>query len=141
MKVDYGVRALVDLAQHYQEGLVPTAAVAARQAIPEPYLDQLFSILNKAGFVRSRRGPQGGHMLARPPHEITLDMVIRALEGTLAPLDCLDEPGECVLSSACAQRQVWRTVEEVVQSVLSTTSIADLAARQRQLTTRGLYQI
>ncbi|GBD11899.1 HTH-type transcriptional regulator CymR [bacterium HR23] len=141
MKVDYGVRALVELAQRYGEGPVPTADVAAHQNIPEPYLDQLLSILNKSGLVRSRRGPQGGHMLARPPHEITLEMVMRTLEGTSAPLDCLDEPSECILSSACAQRQIWRSVEEAVQSVLSSTSIADLANRQRQLSTRGLYQI
>ncbi|MBI4234496.1 MAG: Rrf2 family transcriptional regulator [Chloroflexi bacterium] len=141
MKVDYGVRALVALAQQYGEGPVQTAEIASRQNIPEPYLDQLLTTLSKFGFIRSRRGPQGGHVLARPPSGITLEMVMSTLEGTSAPLDCFEEPAECIYSRACAQREVWRSVEEAVQTVLSSTTIADLANRQRRLTTRGMYQI
>lgn len=141
MKVDYGVRALVELAQNHGEGLMPSAAIAGKQSIPEPYLDQLLAQLNKSGLVRSRRGPQGGHMLARPPSEITLTMVMNTLEGPAAPLDCLDEPGECTLSGACAQREMWRSVEEAFELVLHSTTIGDLATRQRQLTARSTYQI
>ena len=141
MKVDYGVRALVDLAEHQGEWPVQTAEIANRQYIPEPYLDQLLTTLHKFGFIRSRRGPQGGHTLAKAPADINLDMVMNTLEGTAAPLDCIEEPSECTLSSTCAQRDVWRTVEEAVQRVLSSTTIADLAHRQRHLHTRGLYQI
>lgn len=141
MKVDYGVRALVELAQCAGEGPVQTAQIAARQGIPEPYLDQLMAILNKTGFIRSRRGPQGGHMLAQLPDDITLDMVMQTLEGTAAPLDCLDEPSECILSDTCAQRGVWHSMDEAIQSVLSSTTIGDLAHRQRQLSSRSVYQI
>lgn len=141
MKVDYGVRALVDLAQYEGEGPVQAAQIAARQGIPEPYLDQLMAILSKSGFVRSRRGPQGGHMLAKLPGDITLNMVMETLEGTAAALDCLDAPSECNLSDTCAQRGVWHSVEEAVQRVLSSTSISDLAHRQQQLATRSVYQI
>ena len=141
MKVDYGVRALVDLAQYDGEGPVQAAQIAARQGIPEAYLDQLMAILSKSGFVRSRRGPQGGHMLARLPDDITLNMVMDTLEGTAAALDCLDTPSECNLSDTCAQRGVWHSVEEAVQSVLSSTTISDLAHRQQQLSSRSVYQI
>ncbi len=141
MKVDYGVRALVDLAQSGGEGPVQAAQIAARQGIPEPYLDQLMAILSRSGFVRSRRGPQGGHILARLPEDISLDMVMDTLEGTAAPLDCLDEPSECTLSDTCAQRGVWHSVEEAVQKVLGSTTIGDLAHRQQQLGSRGIYQI
>ena len=141
MKVDYGVRALVDLAQYEGEGPVQAAQIAARQAIPEPYLDQPMVILSRSGFVRSRRGPQGGHMLARLPDDITLDMVMNTLEGTAAALDCLDAPEECTLSDTCAQRGVWHSVEEAVQSVLSSTTISDLVHRQQQLASRSVYQI
>ena len=141
MKVDYGVRALVDLAQYEGDGPVRAAQIAARQAIPEPYLDQLMAILSKSGFVRSRRGPQGGHMLAKLPDDITLNMVMDTLEGTAAALDCLDEPSECTLSDTCAQRGVWHSVEEAVQSVLSATTISDLVHRQQQLASRSVYQI
>ena len=72
MKVDYGVRALVELAMRYGDGPVQTAAIAYRQGIPEPYLERLMSTLNKSGFVHSRRGPQGGHLLARDPQAVNL---------------------------------------------------------------------
>ena len=141
MKVDYGVRALVDLAQRYGEGSVQTVEIADRQSIPEPYLDQLLTTLSKFGFIRSRRGPQGGHVLAKAPHEISLGMVMEGLEGTAASLDCIAEPAECTLSNICAQRDVWRSVEDAVQSVLGSTTIADLVNRQERLQSRGMYQI
>ena len=139
MKVDYGVRALVELAQRYGSGSVQTVEIAERQSIPEPYLDQLLATLGKFGFIRSRRG--GGHVLAKAPHEISLGMVMAGLEGTAAPLDCIDEPAECNLSRICAQREVWRSVEDAVQSVLNSTTIADLANRQERLQNRGMYHI
>ena len=141
MKVDYGVRALVDLAQRYGGGSVQTVEIAERQSIPEPYLDQLLTTLSKFGFIRSRRGPQGGHVLAKAPNEISLGMVMAGLEGTSAVLDCITEPTECTLSDICAQRDVWRSVEEAVHRVLSSTTIADLANRQKRLESRGTYQI
>jgi Rrf2 family protein len=141
MKVDYGVRALVDLAQRYGGDSVQSVEIAGRQGIPEPYLDQLLATLGKFGFIRSRRGPQGGHVLAKAPHEISLGMVMAGLEGTAAPLDCMTDPTECTLSSVCAQREVWRSVEDAVHSVLSATTIADLANRQERLQSPGMYQI
>ena len=135
MKVDYGVRALVDLAQHNEAGRpVRTAEIAGRQAIPEPYLDQVLTTLNKFGFIRSRRGPQGGHVLARPAGEISLNDVVTTLEGRGAPLDCIDDASECSLAEGCAQRDIWRDVEEAVHAVLTTTSVGDLAERQRRHT-------
>ena len=141
MKVDYGIRALVELAQHSTDGHVPTAEIARRQEIPEPYLDQLLSTLQKFGFIRSRRGPQGGHALAKSPGEINLEMVMATLEGTGEPLVCLEDPRECGLSSACAQREVWQTVGDTINSVLRSTSIADLANKQQRLAGRGMYYI
>ena len=141
MKVDYGVRALVELAQRYGDGSVQTGEIADRQSIPEPYLEHLLTTLGKFGFIRSRRGPQGGHVLAKSPDEISLGMVMDGLEGSAATLDCITEPTECTLSSNCAQRDVWRSVEDAVHSVLSTTTIADLANRQKRPQVRGMYQI
>lgn len=136
MKVDYGVRALVDLAQHYGQGAVQTSEIAGRQNIPESYLDQVLTTLGKSGFVRSRRGPQGGHVLAKPPQEITLDMVMTTLGGTLAPLDCLDDPSTCVMCNMCAQRDIWRAVEQAVHKVLVSTSVADLVRKQQAMSTQ-----
>ncbi len=133
MKVDYGVRALVELALHYGEGPVQTAEIAYRQGIPEAYLDQLMTTLSKFGFVHSRRGPQGGHRLACDPVDIDLGMVMKTLDGSSSPLDCLTNPLDCVFSDSCAQQEVWKAVDEAIQNVLSDISLADLVRRQRLL--------
>ena len=133
MKVDYGVRALIELAQNIESGkLVRTAEIAERQGIPEPYLDQVLTTLNKFGFIRSRRGPQGGHVLARPSFEITLDEVVATLEGRTPPLECFDDSSCCAVSDDCAQRDIWRDVEEAINAVLTTSSIGELAFRQKK---------
>jgi len=129
---DYGVRALVELALHYGEGPVQSSEIAARQGIPEAYLDQLLVILRRAGLVRSLRGPQGGHMLAREPKELRLSEALLALEGSLSPIDCLEEEGACNRSGGCPQRSVWEEVREATLKVLERTTIADLAARERR---------
>ena len=132
MKVDYGVRALVDLAMGAEAGCpIRTTDIASRQSIPEPYLDQVLTTLNKFGFIRSRRGPQGGHTLARAASEIILDDVVSTLEGRTAPLDCIDDASECKLAAGCAQRNIWQDVEKAVHHVLATTTVGDLAERQR----------
>ena len=91
MKVDYGVRALVELAQRYGEGPIQSAVIARQQGIPEAYLDQLMTSLNKFGFVQSRRGPQGGHALAMDPKDIDLNMVMERdrLVGMLSRRDVI----------------------------------------------------
>ena len=141
MKVDYGVRALVDLASHYGDKPVQTAEIADRQGIPEAYLDQVLTTLHKFGFTRSRRGPLGGHVLAKDPAEINLGMVMATLEGNTPALDCLTDPNECILSSTCAQRSVWRSVDEAIQDLLTSTTVADLAYRENHMAGRGMYQI
>ncbi len=133
MKVDYGVRALVELALHYGEGQLQTSEIAARQSIPEAYLEQLMTTLNKVGFVRSRRGPQGGHSLALLPSEINLSMVMNTLDGNFSPLECITYPNDCIFADSCAQQEIWRTVAEAIQGVLSSTTLADLAQRQTLL--------
>ncbi|HZP57404.1 MAG TPA: Rrf2 family transcriptional regulator [Dehalococcoidia bacterium] len=125
-KGDYGVRALIELCHHYGEGPRQSAEIAARQRIPEPYLDQLLTTLRKAGFIRSVRGPQGGHALLIPPDEIRLSDVIRALEGSLSPVAHLHDEGyQCR-----AAHEVWHQVEEETRRILDGVTIADLAARE-----------
>ena len=141
MKVDYGVRALVDLALNYGEGPVQAAEIAYRQGIPEAYLDQLMTTLHKFGFIISRRGPQGGHRLAMDPNEINLSMVMATLDGNSSPLDCLINPDDCVFSDSCAQQEVWKAVEEAIQNLLSSISLADLVQRQRGLVKETVYQL
>ena len=133
MKVDYGVRALVELALHYGGEQIQTSEIAYKQGIPEAYLDQLMTALNRFGFVASRRGPRGGHQLAMDPRDIDLSMVMRTLDSNSSPLDCLISPDDCVFSESCAQQEVWKSVEEAVQRLLSGITLADLANRQHDL--------
>ena len=126
IKVDYGVRALVDLAVNGSEGPVRASEIAKRTVIPEQYLAQVLHTLNKSGFTGSQRGPRGGHFLAMQPSDIRLSSVLTSLGGTDTPVACLADNTICVHSGCCAQREVWRTVAEAVFKVLDSTTIEDL---------------
>ena len=131
MKGDYGVRALVELAHHYGRGPVQSAVIASRQCVPEPYLDQLLTSLRRAGFIRSVRGPQGGHALIRDPHELRLSEALATLEGSLSPIGCLDDPEGCRGTSNCTLRPVWCEIEAATLRILEGITIADLAEKER----------
>ena len=131
-KGDYGVRALIELAHHFGQGPLQSAEIAARQSIPEPYLDQLLTTLRRAGFIRSVRGPQGGHALIREPENLKLSEVVGVLEGSLSPISCLDEPDGCSKRGFCSQRAVWEAVRDATRKILDDVSIGDLADRERQ---------
>ena len=132
-KGEYGVRALIELSHHYGQGTMQSAEIAARQKIPEPYLDQLLTTLRKAGFIRSVRGPQGGHALVKEPAEIRLSDVIRSLEGSLSPVSHLHDEGyQCR-----AAHDVWHQVEEATAEILDGVTIADLAVKDREYSRNG----
>jgi len=132
-KGDYGVRALIELSHHYGEGPIQSADIASSQRIPEPYLDQLLTTLRKAGFIRSVRGPQGGHALIRHPDEIRLSEVIRSLEGSLSPVSHLHDEGH----QCRAAHEVWHSVEEATQRILDGVTIGDLATRELEYDRAG----
>jgi len=136
-KGDYGVRALIELAHHYGHGPVQSAEIAARQEVPEPYLDQLLPTLRRAGFIRSVRGPQGGHALIREPGEVKLSDVMIALEGSLAPIACVDDPEACTRTGGCVQREVWERVRDATEEILAGVSIGELAAKEREQNRNG----
>lgn len=140
MRGDYGVRAVIDLAANYGAGPVQSKDIAARQGVPESYLDQLLTVLRKAGLIRSIRGPQGGHMLARPPGELTMAKVVKALEGSLSPVECLESPA-CEGVPDCAQREVWQRVQASVEDILNSVTIADLTEQQRSMKVPARYYI
>ncbi len=126
IKVDYGVRALVDLALYGDRGPVRASEIAKRTVIPEPYLAQVLHTLNKSGFTNSQRGPRGGHFLAMEPSDIRLSSVMSSLGAMETPVACLTDNTICIHSPACAQREVWRSVAEAVFNILDSTTIEDL---------------
>ena len=143
-KGDYGVRAMIALAKRWGEGPVQRHDIAERRQIPESYLDHLLGQLRRAGFVRSTRGPGGGHELAMPPDEICLLHVLEALEGSLAPMQCV-ESGRSEEESICGQAWVWENIYGHMRQALGETSLEDLVnhelEHEQQTTRAGSYSI
>ena len=137
MKVDYGLRVLIHLAQSPTPVPVSASEIADQQKIPEAYLHHVLRDLQAGGMLESRRGPSGGHMLAKPAKEITVADVFVTFDRSLAPLDCVDSPEECTLSGACSQRELWSDVERVLLERLSKTLVSDLVAEQREMVWAG----
>ncbi len=141
MKSDYALRAMMELALAYGNGPLQTSEIAARRAIPESYLEQLLTLLRKAGFVTSLRGPQGGHSLALPPARVTAADIVRALEGPPVVIDCLGPADSCQLSPNCALKGLWQQLRAVVDAALERVTIEDLALRQAAEDGRVMYHI
>ena len=134
MRSDYGAHAVIELALHYGDGPVQCAEIAARQKIPEAYLDQLLSSLRRVGIIRSLRGPHGGHELARNPRELTLGDVVTALEGPVVPQEFVHHNPESDTGTdwraACAVRNAWHAAAEASQHVRDSTTSQELVEQQ-----------
>ena len=135
-KLEYAIRALIELADHREdETLVPAREIAERQQIPLRFLEQQLGALSRAGLVESFRGAGGGCRIARDPTDITVAEVADAIEGQLYPVFCL-EPSDhtCFADSRCGLQGFWADVARAVQEVFERTTVADLAARHRKMT-------
>ena len=127
----YGTRALLELALHQGKEPVSLKDIARQQQISLPYLEQLIAPLVAGGIVRSTKGPRGGISLAREPEDIRLIEITQLLEGSMAPVRCVDDPAVCQRSGDCAARDVWSELEGVINTYLQGTTLQDLAAKQR----------
>ncbi len=128
----YATRALLDLALHRGEGPVLLRDIAQRQQISQRYLEHLITPLIAAGIVLSTRGPRGGVLLAKPPEEVKLSEVIQLLEGSIAPADCVNNPGICARSKFCVTRDIWGELKKAIDGVLESTTLQDLVERQKR---------
>ena len=134
-KLEYAMRAMIELAQDRGEGaLVPAREIAERQQIPLRFLEQQLGALSKAGVVESFRGSGGGCRLARSPEEITMAEVADAIEGQMYPMFCL-EPSDhtCFQDSRCGLQGFWGDVAGAIQQVFEQTSVADLVLRHQKM--------
>ncbi len=135
-KAEYGVRLMIELGRQPGSEPVSLSAVAEAERLPLSYLEHLVAKLRKAGLVASTRGAHGGYRLAKPPEEITMDEVVEALEGQIAPMECFHElPEGKVLCShesdgdrACATKLLWTRVQNGVNRALAQTTLAELVA-------------
>ena len=128
----YATRVMLDLALHDTGECIKAKDIAARQGISEKYLEQIISILNKAGYVKSVRGAQGGYRLAKAPKEYTVGMILRLTEGSLAPVACLEDGADaCERWDTCETLDVWRDLYGAINQVVDGVTIADLAEKAR----------
>lgn len=136
-KAQYGMRALVEVAL---SGERPTSlkTVAERQGLSQQYLEQIFSVLRRAGFVESVRGAHGGYRLARKLDELHALEVVETLEGSLSPVICLDDHQACNHSGHCSTEGLWRDVDDAVRRVLAATTLAELVQRRMLLNVEPL---
>lgn len=131
----YGLRAMVDLVVHSEEGPVPVSGIAARPRISESYLEQLLAKLKKAGLVSSVRGAGGGYIPDREPKEISVGDVLRALEGSLDPVDCpgLAEENRCGGADVCVTKYVWKRINDSINRTVDEIKISDLVKESREV--------
>ena len=130
-KGQYATRALLDLAQHPGDQPVQIRDIARRQQIPQRYLEHLITPLIAAGILMSTRGPRGGVSLVRSPDDISLDEVIHLLEGSVAPVECVNNPSLCNRATLCATRDIWGDLKEAINGVLSSVTLTNLVERQQ----------
>ena len=138
-RAEYGVRVMVELARRAGEEPIPLAEIAAHDGLPLAYLEHLVARLRKAGLVDSRRGSHGGYMLARAPGEITMAEVVEALEGSIAPIECISEAADgsivCARETSrehvCPTKLLWTRVRFSIVSTLQETTLADLLVGER----------
>src|SRR4029453_6908973 len=131
-KAEYGVRLLVELGRQASGQPVSLKAISEAEGLPLAYLERIVALLKKAALVESTRGAHGGYRLARPAESITMDEVVLALEGEIAPMDCFVEECERRVScshladggAGCATRMLWARVQDAVVDALRRTTLA-----------------
>lgn len=129
----YALRLMLDLATYNTGEPVSIKDIAKRQQISEKYLEQIISILNKAGYVRSIRGSQGGYLLKKKPEEYTVGMILRLTEGDLAPVSCVSEENyECDKRDTCVTIKVWQRINDAVNNVVDNITLEDLLEWQTE---------
>jgi Rrf2 family protein len=141
-KGEYGLRALFDLAMHHGNRPRRSREIAEDQKIAEDYLNQLLIIMRKAGLINSLRGPQGGHLLARPPHQITLYDALTELEGSLSPVDYSTELKEAKLVDVDELlNPIWNEIEEQTIKTLKAVTLQNLVERHTARQSHAMYYI
>jgi len=128
----YALRIMIDLAAHRDSGYISLADVAKRQYVSLKYMEAIVSVLNKAGFVESQRGKDGGYRLTRAPEFYTIGSILKLTEGSLAPISCAEfgsgAPDACAMAGSCITLPMWQHLDEIVDGYLENITLADLLA-------------
>ena len=128
----YASRAMLDLALNYGKGSVSLKNIARRQEISERYLEHIMTVLLSAGLVQSTRGSRGGFSLAKLPKEIKLSQIIQAVEGSISPVACVDDPKLCNRVDACVTYEIWKKLKKAMLEVLDSVTLEDMVKMQKK---------
>ena len=126
----YGTRTLLELARHKKDEPIQVSRISRNQSIPMKYLEQLIRTLKQANLVKSFRGANGGHCLAKLPSEITIGQIVRLFEGQTDLVKCVSSPETCEYSDECRVRSVWTQATEAMLANLDQVTIADLVDKK-----------
>ena len=124
----YALRVMVDLAEHQAAGRIPLKEIAARQGISEKYLENILATLVRANMLSGMRGKGGGYMMAKDPSEVRAGDILRAVEGSTAPVACDGIDNSCTRSDLCSTVKFWRGLDDVIEKYVDGVTLADLAA-------------
>lgn len=128
----YALRLMIDIAIHSAAEPVRIKDIAKRQDVSEKYLEQIIAVLNKAGYVKSIRGPKGGYLLTKQPTDYTAGMILRLTEGSLAPVSCLEfEENDCPRQDQCATLELWKRLDQAIKDVVDSVTLEDLVEWQK----------
>ncbi len=124
----YALRVMIDIAQHKDEGYISLKDVAERQEISMKYLELIAAILNRAGYLKSKRGKAGGYMLSRQPEDFNIGQILKLTEGSLAPVTCMENSGcvGCRRAAKCLTLPMWIKLDNMIDSYLEGISLKDL---------------
>ena len=126
----YALRMLIDIAAREDDGFISLKEISERQSISKKYLEQIVPLLTKNGILRTNRGNKGGYALAKNPSDITVGSVLRATEGNLAPVSCLEyEVNDCPRAGNCATLFVWEGLYKVIADYLDNITLEDILNR------------
>ena len=129
----YALRLMLDLAMHDTGEYISLKDISSRQEISVKYLEQIVISLSRAGLVKSVRGSQGGYRLAKAPEEYRAGDILRLIEGSLAPVSCLDDNvNQCPRSEQCATLELWKRLNNAINAVVDSMTLADLAEIQKR---------
>ena len=124
----YALRMMLDIAEHQKNGYVALKDIAVRQEISKKYLEQIALHLSQCGMLRAVRGYQGGYMLVRPTDNYTVAEILSAVEGTMAPVSCLESPrNECPRREGCKTLPLWMELERVIMDYLNSVTLEDVS--------------
>jgi Rrf2 family protein len=137
-RTEYGVRVMVELARRDGDGPVSLTDIAANEELPLAYLEHLVARLRKSGLVESRRGARGGYLLARPAADVSMAEVVEALEGSIAPIECISQAADGGLvcsretgaDHVCPTKLLWTRVQGAIVGTLQDTRLSDLVQQR-----------